>query len=272
MMTRWALAAGSSRWPRPRWGAWWPRRSAALQGVAAAWRARGWPMSNRMARWPIWPRMIARGGCDCAGRASAISPDLALLAISGTALEAMPRGPRASPCSPRCFADRGYLPNGRLVPRAQPGAMIHDPEAAVTRLLAFLETGLMPVVGGDPIPLAAQSICVHGDSPGAVEMARRYPWHGSDRSRRHHRRLPVLQPTPSAPIFRPVAERAVLVEFGTALDHAAHDAVLRLDQALAAKPCRGFSRSRPGLRQSAGRVRPADTDHATVDRPSARPC
>ena len=70
------------------------------------------------------------------------------------------------------FADRGYTPAGRLVPRSQPGAMIHDAQAAVTRLLAFLETGLMPVVGGDPIPLAAQSICVHGDSPGAVAMAR----------------------------------------------------------------------------------------------------
>ncbi|OYU38084.1 MAG: hypothetical protein CFE33_17425 [Pseudorhodobacter sp. PARRP1] len=101
----------------------------------------------------------------------AISPDLALLAISGTALEDAARAAGVTVFS-EIFADRGYLPNGRLVPRAQPGAMIHDPEAAVARLLAFLDTGLMQVVGGDPIPLAAQSICVHGDSPGAVEMAR----------------------------------------------------------------------------------------------------
>lgn len=101
----------------------------------------------------------------------AISPDLAILAISGTALEDAARTASVAVFS-EIFADRGYTPTGRLVPRSQPGAMIHDPEAAVARLLSFLESGLMPVVGGDPVPLAAQSICVHGDSPGAVEMAR----------------------------------------------------------------------------------------------------
>jgi UPF0271 protein len=49
--------------------------------------------------------------------------------------------------------------------------MIHDPKEATDRLLAYLDSGLMPVVGGDPIPLEAQSICVHGDSPAAVAMA-----------------------------------------------------------------------------------------------------
>ena len=106
-----------------------------------------------------------------AAAVKAISPDLALLAISGTELEHAARAAGINVFS-EIFADRGYLPNGRLVPRSQPGAMIHDPEAAVTRLLWFFASGLMPVVGGDPIPLAAQSICVHGDSPGAVEMAR----------------------------------------------------------------------------------------------------
>ena len=106
-----------------------------------------------------------------AAAVKAISPDLALLAISGTELEHAARAAGLTVFS-EIFADRGYLPNGRLVPRSQPGAMIPDPEAAVARLLTFLETGLMPVIGGDPIPLAAQSICVHGDSPGAVEMAR----------------------------------------------------------------------------------------------------
>jgi UPF0271 protein len=50
--------------------------------------------------------------------------------------------------------------------------MIHDPYEATDRLLGFLETGLMPVVGGEPIELSAHSICVHGDSDGAVAMAR----------------------------------------------------------------------------------------------------
>ena len=51
-------------------------------------------------------------------------------------------------------------------------AVLHDAEAAASRLLGFLQTGLMPTVGGPPIRLAAHSICVHGDSPGAIQMAR----------------------------------------------------------------------------------------------------
>jgi 5-oxoprolinase (ATP-hydrolysing) subunit A len=58
------------------------------------------------------------------------------------------------------------------VPRTRDDAMIHDPHAAAKRLLSFMETGRMPVVDGDPIALRAQSVCVHGDSPGAVTMAR----------------------------------------------------------------------------------------------------
>ncbi|MES2664946.1 MAG: 5-oxoprolinase subunit PxpA [Pseudomonadota bacterium] len=122
---------------------------------------------------------LANLAADDAGVAQAItdavralSPGLALLAISGTVLEATARAAGVQVFS-EVFADRGYLPNGRLVPRGQAGAMIHDPDVAVARLLAFLQSGRMPVVGGDAIPLAAQSICVHGDSPGAVQMAGR---------------------------------------------------------------------------------------------------
>ncbi len=95
---------------------------------------------------------------------------LAVLAISGTALEQAAVA-ADYPVFSEIFADRAYLPNGRLVPRSQPGAVLHDPQQAAERLLGFLDTGLMPVVGGPPIRLAAQSICVHGDSPGALGMA-----------------------------------------------------------------------------------------------------
>lgn len=100
-----------------------------------------------------------------------IDPDLAMLAISGTESEQAARVANA-PVFSEIFADRGYLSTGQLVPRGQNGAMIHDAAEAASRLLAFLDSGLMPVIDGDPIPLAAQSICVHGDSPGAVSMAR----------------------------------------------------------------------------------------------------
>lgn len=101
----------------------------------------------------------------------ALPGGLAILAISGTELEAAGRA-AGLPTYSEIFADRAYLPNGRLVPRTRPDAMVHGAKAAAERLIGFLDTGLMPVVGGDPIPLAAQSICVHGDSLDAVAMAR----------------------------------------------------------------------------------------------------
>ncbi|TXI01337.1 MAG: 5-oxoprolinase subunit PxpA [Pseudorhodobacter sp.] len=100
----------------------------------------------------------------------ALPGNLAILAISGTELETAGRA-AGLPTYSEIFADRAYLPNGRLVPRARPDAMIHGAANAADRLLGFLKTGLMPVIGGDPIPLAAQSICVHGDSVEAVAMA-----------------------------------------------------------------------------------------------------
>lgn len=96
---------------------------------------------------------------------------LALLAVSGTELQAA--GHRAGiPVFAEIFADRGYLANGRLVPRAHPGAVLHDPDEVADRLLRFLDSGLMPTVDGDPVRLDAASVCIHGDTPGAVDMAR----------------------------------------------------------------------------------------------------
>jgi len=99
-----------------------------------------------------------------------IAPDVAILAISGTALEHEARQAGVKVYS-EIFADRAYTPTGRLVPRSQPGAVIHDAQEAAERLLRFLDSGLMPTVDGKPIALNVHSVCVHGDTPGAVEMA-----------------------------------------------------------------------------------------------------
>lgn len=96
---------------------------------------------------------------------------LPLLAISGTVLERTARDMGMEVWS-EVFADRAYLPNGRLVPRSRPGAVIHDAGAAVARLIGFLRTGEMPCLDGGTVWLAAQSVCVHSDTPGAVAMAR----------------------------------------------------------------------------------------------------
>lgn len=101
----------------------------------------------------------------------ALDPKLAVLAISGTALEQAARAEDMAVFS-EIFADRAYQPDGQLVPRGQPGAVLHDATQAADRLIAYLKTGLMPVLGGDPIALKAHSICVHGDSAEAAAMAR----------------------------------------------------------------------------------------------------
>ncbi|MGJ7504867.1 LamB/YcsF family protein [Variovorax sp. ZT5P49] len=100
-----------------------------------------------------------------------IDPALAILAISGTSLEHAAREQELRVFS-EIFADRAYLPSGHLVPRSREGAVLHDAKEAADRLIGFLKTGKMPVLGSDPIPLKAESICVHGDSPESVEMAR----------------------------------------------------------------------------------------------------
>lgn len=106
-----------------------------------------------------------------AGAIKTLQADLAVLAISGTAFETAARAKGLETFS-EVFADRGYLSTGQLVPRGHKQAMIHDPEEAATRLIRMLDSGKMPVIDGDPTPLAAHSICVHGDSAGAVTMAR----------------------------------------------------------------------------------------------------
>jgi len=120
-----------------------------------------------LGNWAADERSVA----DAVVRATrALSGDLAILAISGTELELAARE-AGIPMFSEIFADRGYLKTGRLVPRKREGAMIHDADAAARRLVEFLATGLMPTIDGAPIKLEAHSICVHGDSAGALEMA-----------------------------------------------------------------------------------------------------
>jgi len=70
------------------------------------------------------------------------------------------------------FADRGYQPDGTLVSRREAGALLHDPAEVAARMVRLVTDGTLTAVDGSQIPVEADSICVHGDSPGAVAMAR----------------------------------------------------------------------------------------------------
>ncbi|MET8141440.1 5-oxoprolinase subunit PxpA [Sphaerisporangium sp. NPDC005288] len=74
---------------------------------------------------------------------------------------------------PECFADRAYTPQGTLVPRGEPGAVLHDPGEVAERCLRMARGEPITAIDGTPLTVTAASICVHGDTPGAVAMARR---------------------------------------------------------------------------------------------------
>lgn len=71
------------------------------------------------------------------------------------------------------FADRGYTPTGTLVPRSEPGALVTDPETVAERVVRLATEQSITAVDGTVVAVNARSICVHGDTPGAVAAARR---------------------------------------------------------------------------------------------------
>lgn len=102
----------------------------------------------------------------------AVDPTLPLLGLPGSAVLELAHA-AGLPTVREAFADRAYTPAGTLVSRREPGAVLHDPEVVATRMVGLVIDGTLTAVDGTAVPVAADSICVHGDSPGAVDMARR---------------------------------------------------------------------------------------------------
>lgn len=69
------------------------------------------------------------------------------------------------------FADRAYTPEGTLVSRLEPGAVLHDPDEVAERVLRMVTEGVVTAVDGSDVRVNAQSVCIHGDSPDATVMA-----------------------------------------------------------------------------------------------------
>ena len=70
------------------------------------------------------------------------------------------------------FADRAYLPTGRLVPRTEAGAVIDDVAQVSERAVRMARDGVVRAIDGSDVAVQPQSVCLHGDTPGAVELAR----------------------------------------------------------------------------------------------------
>ncbi|MEX8194143.1 LamB/YcsF family protein [Comamonas guangdongensis] len=112
-----------------------------------------------------------RQATDVINAIKAIDPSLVLMALAGSPLIAWARDAGLSVVA-EAFADRGYTPQGALVSRREKGAVLHDEKLIAERMLSLVRDGVIEAVDGSLVRVEADSICVHGDSPGAVAIAR----------------------------------------------------------------------------------------------------
>ena len=109
-------------------------------------------------------RALADAICRAVQKAA---PGAVLLALSGSEMVAAANA-IGLPVACEVFADRGYQPDGTLVPRGQPGAMITDEGEAIARVARMVKEGKATARDGSEVSLQADSVCVHGDGPKAL--------------------------------------------------------------------------------------------------------
>ena len=120
-------------------------------------------MYNQAAKDPKMAIAIARA-------VQVLGRDVILMGLAGSEFEKA-AAELGIPFAAEAFVDRGYMPDGSLVPRNQPGAFIHDPNEAAKRMVRLVKEGVVPAADGSLLHMKAHSICVHGDNPEAVRMA-----------------------------------------------------------------------------------------------------
>ncbi len=119
---------------------------------------------NMAASDPEIARAVARG-------VARAGPRLILVGLAGSAL-IQAAAELGLPAAREGFADRAYEPDGSLRPRHLPGAVLTDPKAAAEQALRIARHREVIASNGERIPLVADTLCIHGDTPGAVEIAR----------------------------------------------------------------------------------------------------
>lgn len=101
---------------------------------------------------------------------AALLPGAAVLGLAGSVWLRVAAEHGLRPVS-EVFADRAYRGDGTLVPRSQPGAVLDDPAQIAERVVSMVRSGAVRAITGELVPLTVESVCVHGDSPGAVTVA-----------------------------------------------------------------------------------------------------
>lgn len=120
-------------------------------------------MYNRAAK----DEAVAAGVVDAI---MAVDPALIHVVLAGSVWEKVARDMGAR-LAREAFADRAVTPGGQLVPRSQPGAVIHDRQEVVSRVLRMVTEGRIQAIDGSDVDFAADTICLHGDNPEAVALA-----------------------------------------------------------------------------------------------------
>lgn len=142
----------------------------ALQGLA---RAAGTRVSHVKPHGALYNTIAhdQRQADDVIAAIKAVDPSLALMALSGAPIVERARSAGLTVIC-EAFADRAYNADGSLVSRRFPGSVIHDPDLVASRMLRLVKERRITAIDGTEIDLEAQSICVHGDTPAAVAIAR----------------------------------------------------------------------------------------------------
>ena len=141
------------------------RTVAALAGAPTHYVKTHGALGNACADDDSLARAVARG-------IRAADPDLAFMVMPGTATERAAERAGLRPVR-EIYADRTYADTFNLTPRREPGSVIHDPEIACRRVLRMLSEGALFAESGRTLAVGIDSICVHGDNPAAVGMARK---------------------------------------------------------------------------------------------------
>jgi UPF0271 protein len=113
-----------------------------------------------------------RQATDVISAICAVDPSLVLMALAGSPLVGWARSAGLTVVA-EAFADRAYTAAGNLVSRREKGAVLHHPDLVAARMVRMVTEGVIEAVDGTLTKIDAQSICVHGDSPGAVAIAQR---------------------------------------------------------------------------------------------------
>lgn len=144
-----------------------------LHALSEIVRAAGTRFTYVKAHGALYNRMADDGATADAVIAAvrAFDPGLVLLTLPGCA--AMQRaGEYGIAVVGEAFADRTYRDDGRLQPRSETGAVLTDADAVAARALVWVRDGLMPSASGKLLKIDARSLCVHGDTPGSVSLAK----------------------------------------------------------------------------------------------------